>query len=420
MIEPNRTEAPPFRLSENYALTQPETFLLKEGQPLYAFRGLHQNVIKLELVFQAGKWHEPQSGVSYFTAHMLPKGTQTKNSFQIASALDSLGAHLEIVAGFDEVTLSLFVLKKNFSASLDLVLEIIQSPSFDETELRQQKDIFIQNLQVNNEKTNVLASKEIRKTIYGPNHPYGNSTEEQDVLAIRREALAAFYQNKLHLHSAYFLGAVSDDEMKKILDAMRLPRAADRVGSPPQVQPGVSHAMPKPGSVQASVRLGKRCIPKANNADYFDAVMFNHILGGYFGSRLMKNIREEKGLTYGIYSGMNHFLHGSFWVISAEVNQQNTQQAIDEIRNEIRILQEEPVPLDELTVARNYFIGSWQSDNSTLFAVAEKVKNIHAYSLPVDYYARMLGHMQEITPERILRIANEQFDLTDLLEIRVG
>ena len=178
--------------------------------------------------------------------------------------------------------------------------------------------------------------------------------------------------------------------------------------------------MIKPGSVQASIRLGKRCLPKRSSQEYFDAVMFNHILGGYFGSRLMKNIREKKGLTYGIHSGMNHFFNGSFWVISAEVNQQNAEEAISEIKNEIRRLQEEPVPIDELEVARNYFIGSWQSDNSTLFAVAEKARNIHEYHLPVDYYDQMLGHFQQMTPDQVQLVARAHFGAGDLVEVQVG
>ncbi len=420
MIQLDRTQAPPFQLSSDYSLTQPEVFAFPGGQPLYAFRGLQQNVTKLELIFQAGKWYEPLSGVSYFVAQLLRKGTQTKTSFEIASALDSLGAHLEVVAGFDTVTLSLFVLRKNFFSALAILVDLLQAPAFDENELRLEKEIFVQNLQVNNEKTNVLASKEIRKTIFGPPHPYGNSTEEADALAIQPEGLKKFFRDHFALHSAYFLGPVSDADIQQILTSLTFPGKPPAVPHIPQATQGTSHALSKPGSVQASIRLGKRCQVKRCEAEYFDAVMFNHILGGFFGSRLMKDIREEKGLTYGIHSAMNHFHHGSFWVISAEVNQQNTQQAIDEIKNEIKTLQEVPVSAAELEVARNYFIGSWQSDNATLFAVADKVRNIHEYNLPADYYDQLLGHLQRITPERVQRVANAYFGSDDLLEIRVG
>ena len=159
---------------------------------------------------------------------------------------------------------------------------------------------------------------------------------------------------------------------------------------------------------------------KSGDASYFDTLMFNHVLGGYFGSRLMKNIREEKGLTYGIYSAMNHFLHESFWVIAAEVNQQNAERAMDEIRSEIRLLQDKPISQTELDTARNYFIGSWQSENATLFAVAEKLKSLHLWNLPEDYYTRLLNHLREITPEQVQYAANYYLPSTDLFEIQVG
>jgi predicted Zn-dependent peptidase len=420
MIQPDRTQAPPFQLSSDYSLTQPEVFTFSGGQPLYAFRGLAQQVIKLELIFHAGKWYEPHSGLSYFTAQMLRKGTLKRSSFQIASAFDSLGAHLDIVAGFDTVTVSLFVLSKNFGASFDILLEILRTPAFDENELRLEKEIFVQNLRVNNEKTNVVASKEIRKRIFGISHPYGNSTEESDIKGINQDGLRGFFEQNFTLRAAYLVGPISDLQIGDILSAVGISDPKAAANAVPEAKVGASHKLIKPGSVQASIRMGKRCLTKQCNEEYFDALMFNHILGGYFGSRLMKNIREEKGLTYGIHSGMNHFFNGSFWVISAEVNQQNADEAISEIKNEIRRLQEELVPTDELEVARNYFIGSWQSDNSTLFAVAEKVRNIHEYHLPADYYDQMLGHFQQITPEQIQRVAQAYFGAGDLVEVQVG
>jgi zinc protease len=415
----DRTQAPAFSLSTDYSLTQPEVLHFPGGQPVYAFRGLQQEVVKLDLIFLAGKWFEPAGGVSHFTAQLLRKGTRTQSSFVFAEALERLGAHLEVAAGFDTVTMSLYVLQKNLFPAVELVLDIIREPSFPEEELRQEKERFIQNLRVNNEKTSVLASREIRKTIFGATHPYGNSTEEQDVHAITVDQLRGFFHAHVQLHAAYFIGPVST-ELDRLLALFNVPAEQVPVLRTPALSPGSSHSLAKPGSVQASIRLGKPCIRKEDSADYFDTVMVNHILGGYFGSRLMKNIREEKGLTYGIYSAMQHFHRASYCVISAEVNQQNTEQALEEIRKEVLNLQEVPVPADELVVARNYFIGSWQSDNATLFAVAEKVRGIQEFGLPADYYSRMFRHLLSMTPADVQAAARKHFQLADLLEVRVG
>lgn len=416
----DRAQAPAFTLSTDYSISQPEKFNFTGGQPLFAFRGLQQNVVKLDLCFEAGKWYEPASGLSHFTTQLLRKGTRSKTSFEIAESLDRLGAHLESVAGFDSVTVSLLVLRKNFFPALEVLLEILREPSFPEEELRQEKEIFIQNLRVSNEKTSVLASREIRKALYGNLHPYGNVTEEKDVAPIDITQLQGFFNSNFHLRAAYFIGPADDTEIHRLLGSFPLNGHDLLLKSSPGIETGSSRKVSKAGSVQASIRLGKRCITKQASADYYDAVMVNHILGGYFGSRLMKNIREEKGLTYGIYSAMHHFQNDSFWVIAAEVNQQNTQAALDEIRKEIRTLQEVPVLVDELEVARNYFIGSWQSDNATLFAVAEKVRGIHDFSLPSDYYNQMLNHFKRMTPADVHEAAQKHFRIDDLVEVCVG
>ncbi|MDZ4715112.1 MAG: pitrilysin family protein [Cytophagales bacterium] len=420
MIQPDRTQAPPFLLSSDFRLTQPEIFRFSGGQKLYAFRGLQQTAVKLDFIFQAGKWHESLLGVSHFTAHMLPRGTETRNSFQLASALDHLGADVHLVAGYDHVIVSLSVLEKNLAASLRLVHEMLTKPSFDETEFRQEKEIFLQNLEVSNQKPSVLASKAIRRTLFGAGHPYGNSPEKEDVTQITTRDLRSFFAEHFHLHAAYVVGRITEEDVGLITGAFIQPFV--QVPDPAHVRPeaGVSHRIEKPGSVQASIRMGMKCLPKRDDPFYFDAVVFNLLLGGYFGSRLMKNIREEKGLTYGIHSSMNHFIRDSFWAISAEVNQQHAAQAITEIRKEIRVLQDILIPEEELDLARNYFIGSWQSDNNTLFAVADKIRNIHWFGLPDDYYDRLLGHIRAITPERIQEIGNSHFDTKDLVEIQVG
>lgn len=416
----DRTQAPPFHLSSDYSLVQPEVLAFRGGQPAFVFRNIQQQIIKLELTFQAGKWYEDKSGISYFTTQLLRKGTRTRSAFQIAASLDRIGAHLEAVAGFDTVTVSLFSLHKHLFRAVEILLDILSDPSFDEDELRQEKEIFIQNLRVNNEKTSVVASREIRKQVFGAAHPYGNSTEEADARSVHSTDLKAFFRDQFCLQSAYLVGPVSDLELEKLLGLFPPGRPVPPGRRMPDIHPGSSSRIQKENSVQVSVRLGKPCVRKRDDPDYFDAVMVNHLLGGYFGSRLMKNIREEKGLTYGIHSAMHHFHHASFWVIAAEVNQQNTQHAIDEIHREMRTLQEEPVSPDELDVARNYFIGSWQSDNATLFAVAEKVRSLHEFHLPENYYARLLNHLQQMTPRQVQWAARKHFSTADLLEIRVG
>ncbi len=290
----DRTQAPPFRLSSDYSLSHPEIFKLANGIDFFAFRELEQEVVKMELIFEAGKWYESKLGVSHFTSQMLSKGTENRNSFQVAEAIDSLGAHLEISQGFDVVTISIFSLRKNIVAALSIVFDLLKNPSFDEEELRLMKEIFLQTLRVNNQKTSVVASKDIRKAIFGKAHPYGSSVEEGDVKKIERKDLKNFFHDRFSLHSAFLIGRLTNDEVNDIISTIPPSLLKSNERSKFERVPGVSLSDIKPTSVQVSIRLGKKCLSKSEDKEYFDAVMFNHILGGFFGSRLMKNIREEK------------------------------------------------------------------------------------------------------------------------------
>jgi len=226
----DRTQAPPFQLSNNYSLARPEIFQLSGGVKFFLFRDIQQEVVKLDLIFSAGKWFESKSGTSHFTAQMLQKGTLKRNSFQVAEAIDSLGAHLEISPGFDIVSVSLFSLRKNLLPALRIVMELLAEPAFDDNELRLMKDIFIQNLKVNNEKTNVVASKEIRRAVFGSDHPYGTAIEEGDVAEINKSDLQIFFKNEFSLNSAFLIGRLTAQEVNEIIQLLPAPLLKKRSG----------------------------------------------------------------------------------------------------------------------------------------------------------------------------------------------
>lgn len=154
--------------------------------------------------------------------------------------------------------------------------------------------------------------------------------------------------------------------------------------------------------------------------DYAEAIFVTHILGGYFGSRLMKNIREEKGLTYGIYAAIHPLQKDSYFVIGADVNKENLNLTMDEIRKELKILRTEKISADELHTAKNHFIGSLQSEITTPFAHADKNKSIVLGNLPQDFYHQMILTIDSITPEKIMEISEVHFHEDALSTVSVG
>jgi zinc protease len=175
----------------------------------------------------------------------------------------------------------------------------------------------------------------------------------------------------------------------------------------------------KPGSVQCSIRAGRKSLLRSH-PDYAGVIFTSHLLGGYFGSRLMKNIREEKGLTYGIYASVHPLQNDSYLVIGADVNKENLSLTMDEIRKELKQLRTVRVPDEELHTAKNHFIGSLQSEITTAFSHADKIKTIYLSSLPQDFYHQLIEKIDAISAEQIIEISEKYFHEDSISEVAVG
>lgn len=418
----NRKSAPQFAEIKRFHLPTPEIIMLDNGVPLIQFDKVNQEVLRIELVFKAGKWFETKKGTSYFTAHLLDKGTLSKNSLQIAETFDLFGSSIEVNPGFDFTSLSLYTLSKNIKKVLPLFCEIALSPAFPDSEFTLLKDIFKQNLKINREKSSYLAGKLIRQNIFGSNHPYGNSVDEIEVEDLTQADLINFFKAKFHLHEVYVTGLL-DDSVKKMLtyslSEFRIASETEATLNFDEGQKNHSQHVEKADSVQSSLRLGKRIINR-NSPDYPSIVLLNHILGGYFGSRLMKNIREEKGLTYGIHSSINTLKKDAFFLIGTDVNKENRELALLEIKEEIRRLRENTIHTEELETAKNHLLGSLQLETANPFSVLEKIKTIRLNQLNSDFYSDLFDGIRITNSEAIKSIAQSHLHEESLFEVSVG
>jgi zinc protease len=418
----DRTIAPPFQRSTDFELISPDKEILRSGAATYFILGGTQDVSKIEVIFPAGRWTEKRWGAAYFSANLLSKGTHRQPSFAIAEQLDRYGAHLEISPALDVVSISLYILNKNFERSLNLFVELLTESILPQEEFDLLKSIYIQNLKVNQEKTSFQASKLIRKNLFGESHPYGKELEEKDVIDLTREALSNHYTQFFKAATIFVSGKVSEKNRQLVSNSFgtfqhHLIRPVDVANNGTVAK--FREIKAKEGSVQSSIRMAKRSIGKTHS-DYVDALFLNHILGGYFGSRLMKNIREEKGLSYGISSSLHALKNDSYLVIGADVNQENLELTFDEIRKELQRLRTEPVTEDELNTARNHFIGSLQLEITTSFAHADKIKNIILFNLSPDHYRNMINRIISMSAEDLTRIADKYFVEDSFVEIAVG
>lgn len=416
----NRTIAPPFVEAKSFDLPSARKQKLSNGIDLFTLPHVQQDVLKIELVFNAAKWQETQMGVSHFTAQMLEKGTPTKTAQQISEAFDGWGAHIEISPGYDFTAVSLYSLAKNWNEAFRLLTELIQVPTFPAEELELQKTIFLQNLKVNLEKNSFVAGQVIRKNLFGSAHPYGSSILEENVKPLDRQHLAEFHKKYYQPFAVFVTAGSSFDEQSLIRLLEQFPKVVASAPRSFTLTAGVQKDhIEKAESIQTAIRVGKKSLGR-KHPDYLTLLLLNHIFGGYFGSRLMKNIREEKGLTYGIYSSLQALRHESFWVIGADVNKENKDLALDEIRKELDAIRQQPISADELDIARSHFLGSLQSEVANPFSVMEKAKNIYLNELPADFYQHLFSQMKKTTAEDLMRVANTHLNEKSLKVVTVG
>ena len=307
---------------------------------------------------------------------------------------------------------------------LGVVREMITEPTFAAPELERLKERQCQQIKLNGQKSSVVASRQMKSTLFGE-HAYGQSLTEEIVEAVTRQHLIDFYAQQLASDWEVILsGDVTEEVLASVdhhLGSIQIP---SEVSSPAVRQAtflpvSKNNLIERPDSLQSSLRLGLPLFTK-DHPDYHMMRVVNTVLGGYFGSRLMRNIREEKGLTYGISSGVVTLEDGGYLVIGTDVKKQFTQLALDEIYKEIQQLRQQPVTTAELSTVKNYLAGRLLNSVDTPFALVEKFKNIYFYGLTYDFYQNYLKTLATITPEQLQTVAQRHL-LTDLMsEIVVG
>ncbi len=418
----DRRLPPPAGEISKFELIQAQTNHLSSGVPVHMIDAGHHEIILIECVFRSGKWFENLPGVSFFSSRMLLEGSEFMNSGEIADYFDSHGTRVEVHAGSDLVTFSVYVLKKHFEKVISVIKELLMHPAFPEDELEIMKEIQIQHIKVNDKKNGTRAGKEFRKLIFGSDHPYGRSLEVHEIEEfILTENLWNYYRSVLLTGMEIFISGELNPGMIDSLEIFSdIPlitgQKSDLIFPYPDL---AEKQIPVKDSSQTSIRYGRRIIQKGHE-DYLSLIVLNELLGGFFGSRLMKNIREDKGFTYGIHSSLIHHIHDSYWIIGTDVKKEFERDAVREIRYEFSRLREEPVGEEELAMVRNYLLGNFLSSVETSFSLADKFKNIYFFNLGYVYYDDYLHTLRTINSRKIQDLANRYLTEDEFRLVLIG
>jgi len=406
-------------------MTGVETLHLDNDVPVFLIKAGTEEVMRVEFIFKAGMVREYLPLLATSTNMMLTEGSQNHSAEEINRILDYYGIFLNPAAEKDIAGIIVYFLTKHTGKVLSLTEEILFKPVFPEKEL----DLLLRKrlrwYQVNREKVQNLAMDQFFESVFGSHHPYGRQVAEKDFEQItpsllkdfhskyyRPENMAIIVSGKLHEQTVNLLNRhFGKLRSKKIY----VEDTGNIIDGKNEKKVHISKA----GSVQSAIRIGSSTINKTD-PDYPGLKFMNSLLGGYFGSRLMKNLREEKGLTYGIHSAVSSFELSGFKLISTDVANKNIQKTIDEIYREIRLLQTVPVAPEEIKVVRNYMSGELVRMFDGPFALAESFKAVWEYGLDYSYYDRLADKIKTISPDEIIRLAQTYFRIDDLYEIIAG
>jgi predicted Zn-dependent peptidase len=410
-------EAPPIQAIKELHLPEYQSMVLPNGMYLYALKGGSEPVMKMELVFRAGASYESKSGVAEFMAGLMSEGTRSMSSVELAEKIESLGASVYTRGGVDTVRVRLLTLTRYFPDLIGVVQEVINAPSFDANELKVYADNKVERLQIDLKKNEILAYRHLTEVIFGPAHPYGKNVFPEDFLAIRTEDLRNHHRHHIIPQKGMVLlsGSFGDKEIVLIQQTIGQWNPNQTNGTVlktamTSVEQAGYHEYDGPQTHQAAIRIGRKLFPQSH-PDFNGLFVLNTILGGYFGSRLMTEIRENQGLTYGIYSSVDSFATDGCFYISTETATDNTEKVIEAIKKEASNLQTILIPDDELDMARNYLMGHLMTQIDGPFSTLDFIKSLKIEFLEDRSFIGMIDTIQQITPERLRDLAITYLDL---------
>jgi zinc protease len=412
-----------------YEEQRPTREILSSGVILLHAERKALPIITVVVAIKGGSTHESQekAGLSNLTADLLKEGTATRSASDISEAIEFVGGSLHASGGSDFVTVTLSVLKKDIDLGLSLLSDIILNPAFSAEEIERRKNILKNSIIRQNEEPGIVASKAFFKEVFG-SHPYGwpviGTLDSLD--AITREDIIAFHKSTYTPNNAIVtvVGDIDNKTVKRLFNnyfsdwkqkAMQMPSLPV-----PESFDGLRAVKIQRNITQANIILGHLGI-KRSNPDYFAVSVMNYILGGGgFSSRLMDIIRDNKGLSYDIYSAFSSLQYSGNFRISLQTKNRSAGTAIDIILTELERIKTYPVLDKELNDAKSYLTGSFPLRIDSNSKMARYLTAVEYYGLGLDYAATYKKRIDAISKDDVLRVAKKYLNTKNYVLVLVA
>jgi zinc protease len=422
----NRTVAPPIKDAVEFDITlKPyQQFFLGNGAPVYYINDGAEEVAMIELVFNAGNVFENKNLVASAANYLIKNGTSNKTALEINEHFEYYGAYLNRSCQNETSVVTLHCLSKHLKEILPLITEIITDSVFPEQELEIFKQNSIQRLAVNMQKCDFVANRLIDQYLYGIDHPYGRVSSVADIQAITREDLVNFFkQYYLSAKCTVFAAGKLPADFENLLETHfgdlklneNIPVVIHKATMATEKK---ARVMNDEKGVQGAIRIA-RPFPNRHHPDFKKVAVLNVLFGGFFGSRLMSNIREEKGYTYGIHSFLENHIRESAWVVSTEAGKDVCEAAVEEVYKEMKLLREEVIDEEELLLVKNYMMGISLGDVDGPFHVISRWKSLILNDLDVNYFNDYINTIKTISAAELKALANKYLLAEEFFELIV-
>ncbi len=401
---------------------------LPNGLKVIVVENHEQPIVYISFVVKSGStYDEDLPGLASVTAELLTKGTKTRTATQIAEEIDFVGGSLNATSSWDATNVSVLVLKKYLGVGMDILQDVVLNPTFPDEELERIRTQRLANIKQSKAEAGYLAGVRFSKELFA-NHPYANEINgnEESIQKIKRDDIVKFYQKHFIPNNSFiiFAGDITPEEAVPLVERyFKEWKKGENPHKKFQTVSDVSKTrvviVDKPGAVQSAIRIGHLGIDRKNK-DYVKVYTLNTLLGGYFNSRINMNLRETHGYTYGAYSSFDSRIYPGPFIVSADVRNEVTDSSVAEIIKELKRIIEEPVPEDELKMAKDYIVGSFPLQIETPAQVASRVMTIEIYGLPKDFYDKFRDEVKKITAKDIQEVAKKYLHPDRLLIVVSG
>ena len=421
----NRHTPPPIQPT-SLDFRKPVQRVLRNGIPLHVIEAGQLDAVRIDFVFSAGQWHQEHKLQALFACRMLREGCRGYTSAEFAERLDYYGAWLDLSVAMNRTFVTLYTLKKHFATTLELVHRMLTEPTYSEEQFRIVCDNNKAQLMVNLQKGDVQAMRALRRSLYGEEHPCGKQVNPEDYDALQLADVVDFYQRYYGSRTCriYLSGDIDEPLLARVesLFGMAEWGSGEKIRNE---ELGIRNSQPSTlnlqlsTAVQDSIRMGCLLID-VNHPDYLPLRVLTAVLGGYFGSRLMKNIREEKGYTYHIGSDLVTNTAQVMFLVHCEAQAGKAEEVIGEVHREMLRLQSELIPDDELRMVRNYMIGEICRNYESAFSLTDAYIFMEHLGLPLTHLEQTIDAIRTTDAPRLQQLAQRYLRPDMLHTVVVG